>query len=125
MRKTFFLLLFIFTYQLYSQDYISSDNFKFKFIKAKKAVGGTYYSTIKISRKERESKGIRKVQVRIKMKSLSKKDTDFDPNKFYLVSDNLSAAINPSTTNSVNIRTGINFVFKCKKAEGIQETSSF
>ena len=95
MKNIIFLLLFVFSFQSYSQDYIPSKNFKFKFIKAKKAVGGTYYTTVKIPRKVRKSQGIRKVQVRIKIKSLSKKKEDFDPNKFYLVSDEYKIRVRP------------------------------
>ena len=76
------ILLFTINFQLYSQEYIPADNFKFKFIKAKKTTnGGNYYYKIKTP------KGIKKTLVRFKMQSLSGEKDDFDPNKFYLVSD--------------------------------------
>lgn len=90
MKKTLLiLLLFTIKFQLYSQEYIPADNFKFKFIKAKKAVGGNYYYTIKTP------KGLKKTQVRFKMQSLSGKKDDFDPNKFYLVSDGYKWRVRP------------------------------
>jgi hypothetical protein len=89
MRGLQILFLFFFTIgtHLFSQDYIHADNFKFKFIKAKKASGGNYYYTIKTDKRSK------KVQVRFKMKSLSGQLEDFDPNKFYLVSDILKKRI--------------------------------
>lgn len=45
--------------------------------------------------------------------------------QFYLVSDNLSLAIDPKKSNSVNLRTGLNFVFGCKKTQRVMEDTSF
>jgi len=73
--------MFFSGHQMQSQKFVEADNFEFKFIKAKKASGATWEYTIKTSK---ESK---RVQVRFKMKSLSRKRESFDPNKFYLVSD--------------------------------------
>ncbi len=83
------LLLLGFCSKALSQEYINSDDFRFKFIKAKKAVGGNYYYTIKTP------KGVRKTQVRFKMQSLSGQKEDFDPNKFYLVSDSYKWRVRP------------------------------
>ncbi|WP_396596921.1 hypothetical protein [Dokdonia sp. R86516] len=83
------VVIFIINFQLHSQEYITADNFKFKFIKAKKAVGGNYVYTIKTT------KDVKKVQVRYKMKSVSGEKDDFDPNKFYLVSDEYKKRIRP------------------------------
>ena len=48
MKNRLLIVLFIIiNFQLFSQEYTPADNFKFKFIKAKKAVGGNYYYTIK------------------------------------------------------------------------------
>ena len=78
-----------FNFQLHSQEFIPADNFKFKFIKAKKAVGNNYVYTIKTT------KDVKKIQVRYKMKSVSGKKDDFDPNKFYLVSDDYKIRVRP------------------------------
>lgn len=51
MKKTLLIaVIFLINSQLHSQEYITADNFKFKFIKAKKAVGGNYVYTIKTKR---------------------------------------------------------------------------
>ena len=90
MKKALLILLFfVIKSQLYSQEYLQADNFKFKFIKAKKAVGSNYYYTIKTS------KELKRTQVRFKMQSLLGKKDDFDPNKFYLVSDTYKKRIRP------------------------------
>jgi hypothetical protein len=90
MKKILLIVVcFIFNFQLQSQEYIVADNFKFKFIKAKKAVGGNYVYTIKTT------KDVQKVQVRYKMKSVSGEKEDFDPNMFYLVSDEYKKRIRP------------------------------
>jgi hypothetical protein len=90
MKKTLLIVVcLIFNFQLQSQEYIVADNFKFKFIKAKKAVGGNYVYTIKTT------KDVQKVQVRYKMKSVSGEKEDFDPNMFYLVSDEYKKRIRP------------------------------
>jgi hypothetical protein len=90
MKKILLIVVcFIFNFQLQSQEYIAADNFKFKFIKAKKAVGGNYVYTIKTT------KDVQKVQVRYKMKSISGEKEDFDPNMFYLVTDEYKKRIRP------------------------------
>jgi hypothetical protein len=90
MKKTLLIVVcLIFNFQLQSQEYIVADNFKFKFIKAKKAVGGNYVYTIKTT------KDVQKVQVRYKMKSISGEKEDFDPNMFYLVTDEYKKRIRP------------------------------
>lgn len=89
--KRFFTIsiIILFCFNSNSQEYIPADNFKFKFIKAKKAVGSNYYYTIKTP------KNMKRTQVRLKMKSLSEKKEDFDPNKFYLVSDKYKTRVRP------------------------------
>jgi hypothetical protein len=82
-------ILLSFNSKLFSQDYIPADNFEFKFIKAKKAVGGNYVYTIKTST------DVKKVQVRFKMTSISGEKDDFDPNKFYLVSEEHQTRVRP------------------------------
>ncbi|MBJ6368580.1 hypothetical protein [Snuella sedimenti] len=90
MKQALTLLIFLaFHFQIISQEYIPADNFKFKLIKAKKAVGGNYYYTIKTT------KDVEKVQVRFKMKSISGDHADFDPNKFYLVTDQYKKRVKP------------------------------
>lgn len=90
MKKTHLLLLFyVINFYSYSQEYVPADNFKFKFIKAKKAVGGNYVYTVKTS------KDAKKIQVRFKMKSNSGESDNFDPNKFYLVSDKYKTRVRP------------------------------
>jgi len=90
LKKPFLLVcLFILNVHVYSQEYITADNFKFKLIKAKKAGSGNYYFTIKTD------KNAKKVQVRYKMKSTSGEKDDFDPNKFYLVSSDLKIRVRP------------------------------
>ena len=71
------------------KEYITSESFKFKFIKANKSRGYNYGYTI------RTTKESKKVQVRLKMKSLSGENDDFDPNKFYLVCDENKTRIMP------------------------------
>lgn len=83
---TTFILLFSFTTD---KEYIVSDNFKFKFIKAQKARGLNYGYTIKTS------KECKRVQIRFKMKSLSGENDDFDPNKFYLISEDDKTRLMP------------------------------
>ena len=88
--KIFFSITFLFLcLHLNAQEYIKDESFKFKFIKANKARGNTYFYTIKPSKSEK------KVQVRFKMKSLSEEKENFDPNKFYLVSDERKIRIRP------------------------------
>ncbi|WP_299116006.1 hypothetical protein [uncultured Winogradskyella sp.] len=90
MKKALFLFsILMLSGSLYCQDYIPADNFKFKFLKANKARGGTYYYTIKASKEDK------KIQVRFKMKSISGGKEDFDPNKFYLVSDEYKVRMRP------------------------------
>ena len=90
MKRAFLILIILtFNFNLFSQEYVQAENFKFKFIKAKKAVGGNYVYTIKTT------KQVKKVQVRYKMESISEKKEDFDPNKFYLVSDKYKTRVRP------------------------------
>jgi hypothetical protein len=72
-----------------NEEYISSENFKFRFIKANKSRGYNYGYTI------RASKEYKKVQVRLKIKSLSGENDIFDANKFYLVSEKEKTRIMP------------------------------
>ncbi|KQC33176.1 hypothetical protein AAU57_07515 [Nonlabens sp. YIK11] len=72
-----------------SQDYVTSDNFKLKLIKAKKASGSTWEYTIKTS------KQTKKAQVRLRLKSSTGKKESFDPNKFYLVSNEAKVRVRP------------------------------
>ncbi|BAO55813.1 hypothetical protein [Nonlabens marinus] len=88
-KKLILVLLCVFSLQAKGQNYVESDNFKFKFIKAKKASGATWIYSIKTA------KEAKRVQVRFKMKSLSGKKENFDPNKFYLVSDAYKVRVRP------------------------------
>ncbi|SCY14985.1 hypothetical protein SAMN05192588_1391 [Nonlabens sp. Hel1_33_55] len=72
-----------------SQDYVTSENFKLKLIKAKKASGSTWEYTIKTS------KQTKKAQVRLRLKSLTGQKESFDPNKFYLVSNEANVRVRP------------------------------
>ncbi len=74
---------------MFSQDFIKSTDFEFKFIKAKIAKGSNYYYAIKTP------KNHDKIQVRFKLKSLKGTKESFDPNKLYLVSDEQKIRIRP------------------------------
>ena len=89
MKKLFLFLFVLCHFSIYGQDLITSENFEFKFIKAKIARGSNYFYVIKTPDNHY------KIQVRFKLNSTSSKKEDFDPNKFYLVSDKEKVRIRP------------------------------
>lgn len=70
-----------------------SENYAFRYIKSKEnskiIEGNTSNYFINIP------KGQKKIQIRFKMESLSGRREDFDPNKFYLVSDEYKVRVRP------------------------------
>lgn len=90
--KKYFILILICAFGLnsFSQEYINSDNFKFKYIRADRATFGNYNYTVKTM-----SEDVEKIKVRFKMKSISGKKENFDPNKFYLVADDFKLRMKP------------------------------
>ena len=51
--------------------------------------------------------------------------TKLGPTQFYVVSDNVMAAIKPNTAHLANIRFGINFLFGCKDKTIKRNSCSF
>ena len=89
-----FLLLFLSITETSSQtnedEYVLDEKFKFKFIKANKARGSTWVFAVK-----NKDKAFKKVQIRMRMKSLSGEKEAFDPNKFYIVSEEMQIRMMP------------------------------
>ncbi|WP_310992159.1 hypothetical protein [Aequorivita marina] len=95
MRKTVLIvLLFIVGYSSYGQVVIESENLSLKMVKARRIgafsvqFGGTYNIL--------SGKDDKRVQVRLKLRSLDGKETMFDPNKLSLVSDGFKARFSVS-----------------------------
>lgn len=86
-------ILLLITHYSFSQETIA-ENYSFKFLKAKKnsklLEGTTRAYTIKVDKEKSE-----KIQIRFKIKSLSKEKDTFNPNKLYLISDKHRIRLRP------------------------------
>jgi len=90
--KILTIILFIFSFKVNSQTIvIKEDNVKLKFIKSKKASKIINSSSVYI-----KSKKLKRILVKIKMKSLNNKKQIFDPNKFSLIDFNYKLRYKPT-----------------------------
>ncbi|MGJ8549597.1 hypothetical protein [Winogradskyella wichelsiae] len=93
MKNTIYILLILLSFKGISQDTISDDKFKFEFKKAIK--NSRHFEVHNSGYFVQANKNQKKIQVRFKIKSKSKKKEYFDPNKFYLVSDEYKKRLRP------------------------------
>lgn len=93
MKKTIFLLLILISFNGISQTTIIDNTFEFKFKKAIK--NSRHFETHTSPYFVQANKEQKKIQLRFKIKSVSKKKEVFDPNKFYLVSDEFKSRLRP------------------------------
>ena len=93
MKSILSVIIFLFSFQLIAQTTIVDNRFEFKFKKAIKNSRNFEVHTSEYFIKA--NKDQKKIQIRFKIKSLSRKKEDFDPNKFYLVSDTYKKRLRP------------------------------
>ena len=93
MKNTFYLLLILLSFKGISQATIVDNTFKFDFKKAIK--NSRLFEVHNSGYFVQADKDQQKIQIRFKIKSVSNKKKDFDPNKFYLVSDEYKKRLRP------------------------------
>ena len=93
MKKTIYFLLVLLSFKGVSQTTIIDNTFEFDF---KKAIRNSRLFEVHNSAYfVQASKNEQKIQIRFEIKSVSNKKQDFDPNKFYLVSDEYKIRLRP------------------------------
>ncbi|MDN3491733.1 hypothetical protein [Winogradskyella bathintestinalis] len=93
MKNSIFILFILLSLKGFSQDITVDGNFRFEFKKAIK--NSRHFEVHNSGYFVQANKNQKKIQVRFKIKSKSKKKEYFDPNKFYLVSDEYKQRLRP------------------------------
>lgn len=90
MKYFAFFILFLVQITAFGQTKVATDSYEFRFIKSKIGNQLNYGFAVKTPKQTTD-----KFQVRLKMQTLSKDREAFDPNKFYLVIDELKYQVRP------------------------------
>jgi hypothetical protein len=92
-KNTIYFLLLLLSIEGISQTTIVDNTFEFSF---KKAITNSRHFEVHMSSYfVQANENQKKIQLRFKIKSVSKKKEDFDPNKFYLISDKYKIRLRP------------------------------
>ena len=93
MRKIILLFLTMSSSIIFAQTIILDDMFELEF---KKVVKNSRFFEIHTSSVVTASKGSKKIQFRFKLRSLTKEKEDFDPNKFYMITETYKKRVRPA-----------------------------
>lgn len=93
MKKTCYLLLILVSFQGFGQTTIVDNTFEFDFRKAIK--NSRHFEAHTSPYFVQANKDQKKIQLRFKIKSVSKDKEVFDPNKFYMVSEEYKSRVRP------------------------------
>ena len=93
MKNVIYFLLILLSFKGISQTTMADNTFEFDFKKAIK--NSRHFETHTSSYFVQANKNQKKIQLRFKIKSVTKKKEGFDPNKFYLVSDKYKKRLRP------------------------------
>ena len=94
MKKYFTTLLIASSSIMFAQSFILDDKFDLEF---KKVVKNSRLFELHTSQSlVTASKGFKKIQIKFKLKSISKEKEDFDPNKFFMITETFKKRVRPA-----------------------------